>query len=177
MRLFVTRHGQTTWNVQNKICGRTDAPLTELGRQQAAALGQKTANLGIDLIIASPLQRAVDTAKAVSAVCGAPIVTDDRLIEQDYGIYEGEDRKNSAFQANKRMFAFRYPQGESMMQLAGRVYGLLEDVKKQHGDKTVLLVCHNGICRVIHSYFRDMTNEEFASFSMENAALAEYAFA
>jgi probable phosphoglycerate mutase len=61
-----------------------------------------------------------------------------------------------------------------MMQLAGRVYGLLEDVKKQHADKTVLLVCHNGICRVIHSYFHDMNNEEFATFSMDNAALAEY---
>ena len=174
MRLFVTRHGQTTWNARNKICGRTDVPLTELGKQQAAALAQKTAGVGIDLIIVSPLQRAVDTAKAVSAVCGAPIVTDDRLIEQDYGIYEGLDRKDSGFQANKRMFAFRYPNGESMMQLAGRVYGLLEDVKKQYADKTVLLVCHNGICRVIHSYFRDMTNEEFASFSMDNAALAEY---
>ena len=116
----------------------------------------------------------MDTAKAVAAVCGASIVTDDRLIEQDYGIYEGKDRKDPGFQANKRLFAFRYPNGESMMQLAGRVYGLLEDVKKQHADKTVLLVCHNGICRVIHSYFHDMTNEEFATFSMDNAALAEY---
>jgi probable phosphoglycerate mutase len=174
MRLFVTRHGQTTWNVQNKICGRTDVPLTELGKQQAAALAAKTAHVGIDLIIASPLQRALDTAKAVASVCGAPIVTDDRLIEQDYGIYEGKDRKDPGFQANKRLFVFRYPHGESMMQLAGRVYGLLEDVKKQYADKTVLLVCHNGICRVIHSYFHDMTNEEFATFSMDNAALAEY---
>ena len=175
MRLFVTRHGQTTWNVCNKICGRTDVPLTELGKQQAAALAMKSGNLGIDLIIASPLQRAMDTAKAVAAVCDAPIIVDDRLIEQDYGIYEGADRKDPAFQANKRLFAFRYPEGESMMQLAGRVYGLLEQIKVSYSDKTVLLVCHNGICRVIHSYFYDMTNEEFATFSMDNAALAEYA--
>ncbi len=174
MRLFVARHGQTTWNVLNKVCGRTDAPLTELGRQQAVLLAETTADSGIDLIIASPLQRAVDTAKAVSEVCGAPIITDERLIEQDYGIYEGVDRKDPGFQSNKRLFAYRYPQGESMMQLASRVYGLLEDVKNQYADKTVLLVCHNGICRVIHSYFHDMTNEEFATFSMDNAALAEY---
>lgn len=174
MRLYVTRHGQTTWNVLNKICGRTDAPLTELGKQQAQALAEKTKDLGIDLIIASPLRRAMDTAKAVSDACCASVITDDRLIEQDYGLYEGKDRKDPAFQANKRLFAFRYPQGESMMQLAGRVYGLLEEVKEKYGDKTVLLVCHNGICRVIHSYFRDMTNEEFATFSMDNAALAQY---
>ena len=174
MRLLVTRHGQTTWNVLNKVCGRTDAPLTELGRQQAQALAEKTRDLGIDLIISSPLQRALDTAKAVAAVSGAPIITDDRLIEQDYGIYEGVDRKDNGFQSNKRMFAYRYPQGESMMQLAARVYGLLEDVKVKYADKTVLLVCHNGICRVIHSYFCDMTNEEFATFSMDNAGLAQY---
>jgi probable phosphoglycerate mutase len=47
-------------------------------------------------------------------------------------------------------------------------------VKKLYGDRTVLLVCHNGICRVIHSYFVDMSNEEFATFSMDNAGLAEY---
>jgi probable phosphoglycerate mutase len=174
MRLLVTRHGQTTWNLQNKVCGRTDAPLTPLGRHQANLLAEKCRGAGIDLIISSPLQRAQDTAKAVSQTCGAPVITDVRLIEQDYGVYEGVDRKDPGFQANKRMFSTRYPQGESMLQLAARVYGLLEDVKVQYSDKTVLLVCHNGICRVIHSYFCDMTNEEFATFSMDNAALAEY---
>jgi probable phosphoglycerate mutase len=74
MRLFVTRHGQTTWNVLNKVCGRTDALLTELGKQQAADLAEKTGDLGINLIISSPLQRALDTARAVSAVCGASVM-------------------------------------------------------------------------------------------------------
>ena len=137
-------------------------------------MAEKTGDLGIQLIISSPLQRAQDTARAASMVCGAPIITDERLIEQDYGIYEGVDRKDVGFQSNKRMFAYHYPQGESMMQLAARVYGLLEDVKAKYPGQTVLLVCHNGICRVIHSYFTDMTNEEFASFSMDNADLAEY---
>ena len=175
MHLYVARHGQTQWNLENRVCGRTDLPLTEDGWKQAWLLAERTKGLKIDVIISSPMLRARQTAEPVADIHGLEILMDDRLIEQDYGIYEGADRKDPAFQANKRLFAFRYPEGESMMQLAGRVYGLLEQIKVRYSDKTVLLVCHNGICRVIHSYFYDMTNEEFATFSMDNAALAEYA--
>ena len=61
-----------------------------------------------------------------------PVVIDDRLIEQDYGIYEGVDRQNPDFLANKRNFAFRYPNGKSMMQVAARVYPLLEELKEKY---------------------------------------------
>jgi probable phosphoglycerate mutase len=174
MRLFVARHGQTQWNVENKICGRTDVPLTAVGMEQARLLAENAKGIALDLIIASPLLRARQTAAAVAEACGVEVQLDERLMEQDYGIYEGEDRFNPGFLANKRCFACRYPGGESMMQLAARVYAVIEDVKRLHGDKNVLLVCHNGICRVIHSYFCDVTNEEFAEFSIENAAIREY---
>ena len=174
MQLYAARHGQTQWNVENKICGRTDVPLTEVGMEQAKALAENAKGLGLDLIIASPLLRARQTAGAVAEACGVEILLDDRLMEQNYGIYEGEDRFHPGFLANKRCFAYRYPGGESMMQLAARVYAVLEDVKRQYSDKKVLLVCHNGICRVIHSYFCDVSNEEFAEFSMDNAAIREY---
>ena len=174
MRLYAARHGQTEWNVENKICGRTDLPLTDVGLEQARALAENAKELGLDLIIASPLLRARQTAAAVAEACGIEVLLDDRLMEQDYGIYEGEDRFHPGSLANKRCFASRYPGGESMMQLAARVYAVIEDVKRLHSNKKVLLVCHNGICRVIHSYFCDVSNEEFASFSMDNAAIREY---
>jgi len=56
---------------------------------------------------------------------------DERLIEQNYGIYEGVDRKDEAFLKNKRDFAYKYPNGESMMQVAYRVYGLLNEIKEK----------------------------------------------
>jgi broad specificity phosphatase PhoE len=99
---------------------------------------------------------------------------DNRLIEQNYGIYEGVDRSNIGFQNNKKLFAFKYPGGESMMQVAYRVYGLLESIKEQYPDKNVLLVCHGGVCRIINTYFEDITNEEFYHWSMENTQLREY---
>ncbi len=174
MKLYVARHGETTWNVENKICGRTDAPLTEKGKQQAWELAQNAKNKGIEVILASPLQRAFDTAMAVSEVIGVPVVTDERLMEQHYGIYEGLDRFDEGFLADKRQFAAGYPGGESMFRLAHRLYGLLEEIKQKYAGKTVLLVCHNGVCRVIHTYFERLTNEEFAEFGVPNAYLLEY---
>jgi broad specificity phosphatase PhoE len=70
MRLYAARHGQTQWNVENKICGRTDVPLTDVGLEQARALAENAKELGLDLIIASPLLRARQTAAAVAEACG-----------------------------------------------------------------------------------------------------------
>lgn len=175
MKFYVTRHGETIWNVQNKICGRTDVELTEKGREQARQLADRVMDKNIDLIFGSPLQRAYETAQTVASRWDIPLIVDERLIEQHYGIYEGKDRKDDGFLQNKRQFAFCYPDGgESMMQMAYRVYGFIEDVKKKYADKNVLVVCHGGVCRIIRSYFTDMTNDEFFHYYKENCQLEEY---
>lgn len=174
MKLYVARHGQTQWNLEDKVCGRTDLSLTELGQEQARLLARRTKERKIDVIISSPMLRARQTAAPTAALHGLEILVDDRLIEQDYGIYEGVSRFDEGFLANKRHFAFRYPGGESMMDVAHRVYGLLEEIKENHDGKNVLLVCHGGVCRVIRTYFEDMTNDEYFHYSEENAAVREY---
>lgn len=174
MKLYVARHGETRWNALNKVCGRTDIPLTELGMKQAEDLADRIDGLGIDLIISSPMIRARETARPAARRLGLEIITDDRLIEQNYGNYEGVDRQNPGFLQNKRQFAFRYPGGESMMDVAHRIYGLLEELKEKYPNRNVLLVCHGGVCRLIRTYFEDMTNEEFFCYSEENANVREY---
>ncbi len=176
MHLYVTRHGQTIWNAENKVCGLTDINLDDTGIKQAELLAQYFIEnkIKLDLIIASPLKRALETAEMIGQANSVKIMIDNRLIEQNYGIYEGVDRSNIGFQNNKKLFAFKYPGGESMMQVAYRVYGLLESIKEQFQDKNVLLVCHGGVCRIINTYFEDITNEEFYHWSMENTELREY---
>lgn len=174
MKLYVTRHGETSWNVENKVCGVTDVELTEKGREQARELAEAVNSRHIDIIISSPLKRAVETSRIIAEGRDIPILTDQRLTEQDYGIYEGVDRKDERFLANKRNFAYRYPGGESMMQVAHRTYGLIEELREKYPDKTVLLVCHGGVCRVMNTYFRDMTNDEFFYYSLVNCMLEEY---
>ena len=175
MKIYVARHGQTAWNALNKTCGTTDIPLTELGLQQAEELADKVENLGIDLIIASTLIRAQQTAEAVSRRIGVPVITDPRIVEQNYGIYEGKDRKDPGFLENKRHFAYRYPGGgESMMDVAYRIFGFLNDIKEKYPDKTVLVVCHGGVCRLFRAYFEDMTNDEYYHYSEPNGAVRAY---
>ena len=79
--LYFTRHGETVWNVENKICGMTDSPLTERGREQARQLGEKVRASGvhIDEILYSPLSRAADTAKAIADATGLPARCEPRL--------------------------------------------------------------------------------------------------
>ena len=75
---------------------------------------------------------------------------------------------------NKRQFAYRYPGGESMMDVAYRVYGLVEELKEKYLDEHILIVCHGGVCRVLRTYFEDMTNDAFLSFSEDNANVRVY---
>ena len=176
MKLYVARHGETGWNALNKVCGRTDVSLTDKGIMQAERLAEEALKAGVEVIISSPMKRALQTAEPASRLCDVPIITDGRLIEMDYGIYEGVDRSDKDYLANKRSFAYRYPKGESMLQVAARVYHFLDETKEKFPGKKVLLVCHGGVCRIINTYFRDMTNEEFFYYTAKNALLEEYEF-
>ena len=175
---YFTRHGETVWNVENKICGATDIELTEKGRAQAAALGEfiKEKGIHIDEILCSPLIRAVDTAQAVAAPSGIPVRREPRLIEQCFGKYESTPRDGAQFAMDKRSFINSYEGGETMLHLCHRIYSLLDDLKQSDDGKIYLLVAHNGIARAVESYFRDMTNEEFAAFGLKNCELKKYYF-
>ena len=175
--LYFTRHGETVWNVENKICGMTASPLSARGRAQAAALGAHVQDSGvhIDEILYSPLSRAADTALAIAEATGIPARPEPRLREQCFGRYEGTPRDGAEFKVSKTHFADRYSGGESMLQLAQRIYDLLDELRADEG-KTYLLVAHNGIARVVRSYFYDMTNEEYAAFGIRNCEFVEYTF-
>ena len=174
MKIYMARHGQTQWNADNRICGRTDLPLTETGLMQAQKLADNAADKNIEIIVVSPMIRARQTAQAVADRYNIPMVIDERLIEQDFGIYEGEDRGHPGFLAGKRKFCFRHPGGESMMQVAQRVYNRLDDIRKNYAGKNVMVVCHTGVCRVARTYFEDIENEVFSTYSPDNASLTEY---
>ena len=175
---YFTRHGQTVWNVENKICGATDIALTDLGHQQAVELGERFLKEGIkiDEILYSPLMRAADTAKHISEVTGIPAREELRLKEQNFGKYESTPRNGEEFKRAKQDFVCRYEGGESMLQLCQRIYNLLDEIKAESDKKTYILVAHNGIARVVQSYFTDMTNEEYAAFGVKNCAVVRYDF-
>lgn len=175
---YFVRHGETVWNVENKICGATDSPLTEKGKSQARELGELLVKEGIkfDEIIYSPLSRAMDTALIISEATGVPARVEQRLIEQNFGKWEGTARNGTDFKKDKENFVIDYEGGESMLRLCQRIYNLLDDIESESDEKIYLLVAHNGISRAIHSYFNNMTNEEFAAFGIKNCEIKKYDF-
>ena len=176
--IYFVRHGQTVWNVENKICGSTDIELTERGHQQAVETGKKILAEGIqaDEILYSPLVRAAETARHISEITGIPARVEPRLKEQCFGKWEAAPRDGKEFQKAKGEFCCRYEGGESMLRLAQRIYNLLDEIRDEPGDRTYILVAHNGISRVVHSYFYEMTNAEYAAFGVENCAVLRYDF-
>lgn len=97
-------------------------------------------------------------------------------MEQNFGKWESTPRDGKDFKKAKESFACRYGGGESMLQLAQRIYNLLDEIKNESDQKTYILVAHNGIARMVQSYFQDMTNEEFAAFGVKNCQVVRYDF-
>jgi broad specificity phosphatase PhoE len=145
---LLLRHGQTPMSVQKRYAGRSDIPLTDVGLQQAAAAAKRLASAGIDVIVASPLLRARQTASEVAATTGAPVVADDGFRETDFGAWEGltfaEVRERwpaevSAWLADP---AVPPPDGESFIEVSERVAGALQRVLADRPGQTVLIVSH-----------------------------------
>jgi ribonuclease H / adenosylcobalamin/alpha-ribazole phosphatase len=145
---LLLRHGQTPMSVQKRYAGRSDIPLTDVGLQQAAAAAKRLTSAGIDVIVASPLLRARQTAGEVAATTGAPVVTDDGFRETDFGAWEGltfaEVRERwpaevSAWLADP---AVPPPDGESFVEVSERVAGALQRLLADRAGQTVLIVSH-----------------------------------
>ena len=179
--VYFVRHGETVWNVENKICGATESALTERGREQARVIGREinarmdAGELQIDRMLCSPLSRARDTAQEIADILKLPLAVEPRLREQNFGIWEGTARDGEGFQRAKENFIDSFGSGESMMRVAQRIYNLLDEIKEEK-ETSYLLVAHNGISRMVESYFRDMDNAEFAAFGIRNASLRSYTF-
>jgi probable phosphoglycerate mutase len=131
-------------------------------------------NIHIDEILYSPLVRAAETARHISETANIPMRMEQRLKEQNFGRFESTPRNGEEFMAAKAHFVDSYDGGESMLHLCQRVYNLLDDIRYEDSDRIYLLVAHNGISRIVESYFRDMTNEEFARFGIKNCEIKEY---
>ena len=133
--IYFTRHGETVWNVENKICGMTDSPATARGQEQARQLGEAVRDSGRTSTRSCtlPVPRRRHRQMAIAEATGLPARCEPRLREQCFGKYEGTPRDGCEFRISKTHFADRYDGGESMMQLAQRIYNLLDELKADTG--------------------------------------------
>ena len=154
MEILLTRHGQTDWNVLKKVQGKADIELNATGKLQAYETAKQLENEKIDLIISSPLKRAIQTAEIINEKRNVPIIVDERLSERDMGEFEG---KTTAEFDTDEFWDYtknkQYIKAENIKDLFDRVYGFLDDIKEKYKDKKVLLVSHGGISIPVKCYF------------------------
>jgi len=148
-RFLLLRHGQTELSVHRRYSGRGNPPLTELGREQAAAAAAYVAGMeGISAVISSPLQRALDTAKAAASALGLDVAVDDDLIETDFGAWEGLTFREAAErdpELHGRWLgdtSVAPPGGESFDSVTHRIRRARNRIIAEHGATTVLVVSH-----------------------------------
>lgn len=180
-RICLVRHGETAWNTERRLQGHIDIPLNETGLSQAEATARslERAGLRFSALYSSDLQRARQTAAAITRVHAVEPKHDARLRERHYGHFQGltfdeaEDRHPEHFRRFKaRDPHFALPEhGESLKQLAARVHAALEDIAHQHASETVIVVTHGGVLDIAHRLASGQALEAAREFAIPNAAL------
>ena len=181
LRLLLARHDQTDWNAQHRYQGHAQVPLNETGQRQAAALGDRLAREGIEVVYSSDLPRAWQTAQAVAAVCGLPVQAEPRIREMDFGEWQGrthaEIRGLGGASAHpgghQEPLSYAPPGGETLGQLAERVRAALEDARRTQQDKTVLWVTHGGPLRTLLCLVLGLDLGQNGQFRTHTASVSE----
>lgn len=151
-RIVAVRHGETDWNAATRIQGHTDIALNATGQAQARQLGLALAHDDIDVVYASDLSRAADTAQAIAAHHSLPVHLHTGLRERHFGHFEGltwaEIETNHPIDAKRwrdREPSFTPTGGESLDTLKARVQRTLNDIAAKHMGQHIVLAAHGGI--------------------------------
>lgn len=146
LEIWLIRHGETEWSLSGQHTGRTDVPLTEHGREQARSLAPLLARQSFDVVLTSPMSRAIDTCREAGLGAGSRV--EPGLAEWNYGIYEG--RTTAEIRASVpgwTVWNSPVPEGESIEQIQGRANALIERLLGMRGR--VALFSHGHFLRVL----------------------------
>ena len=161
MIIYLTRHGQTNLNKARLMQGLTDEPLNETGLAQARAMREKIGDVHFDAVYASPLNRAVMTGAIIGGVDPSEVITDPRIIEADFGVYE---KKKYYLMGPAMTLYWTLPEifpapksVETTASLRERSSSFLRELEEKNYG-TVLIACHGGIMRALSGYLEDKKN-------------------
>ena len=176
-RVIVIRHGETEWNVSARIQGHGDSPLTAAGMGQAEALARRLALEKFDVLIASDLGRAMQTARRIAELCPHEVIPDPRFRERDFGAGEGLgydeiDRlfPNAFSRVGEADPDYAIPGGESRRQFHERIKAAFESVVREHAGKTVVVVAHGGVLATFYRHVHEIGLESPHRVPIANAS-------
>jgi broad specificity phosphatase PhoE len=156
IHIYIARHGETTWNVEGRIQGRSDPDLSPKGHAQSLALHDQLKGRPISAIYSSTLKRSVHTAQPVADHFGLPIQRQPELDEIAFGIMEGkllfgfdEELKSEWDRFKDDRFAYHIPGGENYMDVANRIKPFIERTLRNHEGQEILIVGHRVVNRLL----------------------------
>ena len=177
-RLVLVRHGETVWNIEQRMQGQQDSPLTAQGVAQAQALARRLVHFAPKLVYTSDLGRTLATARPIAEACGVPLVEDRELRERHLGLFEGLtlieiERRHPEVWCRFRTEGQDYvvPGGESVRQRFDRSVRALTRIARSHPGESAVVVAHAG---TLDSAFRAVTGvplDERRSFSRAHGSL------
>lgn len=176
--LLAVRHGETAWNRETRIQGQLDIPLSPLGAAQASRLAQALDGQGVDVIYASDLARARQTAEAVAQQLGLEVQLEPRLRERGFGLFEGLTwaEIETRWPAESERWRRRDPQfaaqgGESLQDFYARAVAAVEVLASRHPGQTVLIVAHGGVLDCLYRAAARQSLQAARTWTLGNASI------
>jgi probable phosphoglycerate mutase len=176
--LIVVRHGETLWNREKRMQGTTDTPLSEVGQAQARALGRRLAGHDFAALYASDLCRAQETASIIAEHTGRKLVTDARLRERCFGIFEGltaGEIERQFPQEHARFVSrdpdYEVPGGECARRFAERCLGCLSEIARRHCGEEIVVVTHGLVLDSLYRVAEGLGHGEPRPVPLINASL------
>ena len=178
LSVYLLRHGETTYNADgNRYCGRTDASLTSKGVKQAVNVYNQLKDENFDAVYSSPLSRACLTAQIATG--SQEVQTDERIIEVDFGNWEGKTKEEFIAEDPSLWDAWmRDPAnnkagetGETGKEVIERVNAFFNEMLQKHANETIVVVGHNGINRLYMAYKLGMELKNYRRIFQENSAI------
>ncbi len=156
IKIYIARHGETTWNVEGRIQGRSDPELSLKGQQQSLALLEHLKRQSLSTIYTSSLQRSILTAQPVANHFGLPIRQESDLDEIAFGVLEGrnlyqfdEVTKTEWERFKDDRFNYRIPGAENYTDVANRIKPFIERILQNHESQEILIVGHRVVNRLL----------------------------
>jgi 2,3-bisphosphoglycerate-dependent phosphoglycerate mutase len=186
--LLLVRHGQSTYNLENRFTGNLDVPLTPLGEEEALLAGKKLINFHIDFAYTSILVRACETLRIILKEIkqtNIPIIKNAALNERMYGSLQGQNKAETALNYGdhqvelwRRSYEIRPPEGESLHDTYNRAvpYYQQEIEPKLKNYKNILIVAHGNSLRALKMYLEDISPENILKVNIQTGAPLMYVF-
>jgi broad specificity phosphatase PhoE len=175
LKLFMVRHGETIENSKEIIQGHTLGSLSEKGKQQAVAVAHRLKSERFDCIYVSDLKRAVDTSKQILRFHnGVQVFYDQRIREQNLGIYEGSSIASLREEIKKKetdFVQFVPPEGESVEDLSRRSSDFYRSILEKHSNEAILLITHGGVIITMLLYIFKWDFSRYREVLPENTAV------